>query len=114
MWIQKWYLSVSFSKKVTCLETSPCNPNLGYQCCPEGFIGEDCNICQNNPCIHGECSYGQLNDYKCTCNQGWSGKNCDFDCASDPNGRIINGVCYIFMNLKKNYDDAIQSCKTKG
>ena len=79
-------------KKVTCLETSPCNPNLGYKCCRERFVGENCDICA----------------------QGWFGQNCDFDCASNPNGRIINGVCYIFMNEKKNYNDSIQSCKTKG
>ena len=46
--------------------------------------------------------------------QGWFGRNCDFNCASNPNGRISNGVCYIFMKEQKNHDDAYQSCNSQG
>merc|ERR1711971_481838 len=71
-------------------EPSPCNSNTncvdlptGYVCCPEGHIGENCDIvinCLSNPCMHGDCSYDQTHDYKCICAQEWSGTNCDL-CA---------------------------------
>ena len=37
--------------------------------------------CDANPCVNGECENGPLwwitNYYKCKCEEGWIGKNCD-------------------------------------
>ena len=49
----------------------------------------------SNPCMNGSCSLELYNDFKCTCKQGWVGKKCDFDCKSNPNGKILDGVCYM-------------------
>ncbi|XP_071157171.1 uncharacterized protein [Mytilus edulis] len=47
--------------------------------------------CENNPCVHGSC-YSPMNSdsYTCTCNQGFSGTNCDvpsvysiFECTAE-------------------------------
>ena len=70
--------------------------------------------CLFNPCMHGYCSLNQLDDFECTCEQGWVGEKCDFDCKSTPNQMDLDGVCYIFIKVKKNYDDAILSCKNQS
>ncbi|XP_078616382.1 uncharacterized protein LOC144884785 [Branchiostoma floridae x Branchiostoma japonicum] len=56
----------------------------------------DLNKCIKNPCQHGHCM-NQDGGYKCTCSQGWTGKNCQQDineCDGRPNpckhGRCVN------------------------
>ena len=34
------------------------------------------NECNSNPCVNGQCS-DRLNDYQCTCNRGYHGKQCN-------------------------------------
>jgi hypothetical protein len=34
------------------------------------------NQCNPNPCVNGRCAVS-LNTYVCTCNAGFTGKNCD-------------------------------------
>ena len=70
--------------------------------------------CLINPCMHGSCLHDQSYDYKCICEQGWFGRNCDFDCTSSPNRKIIDNTCYTFMREKMDYDSAIQSCNNQG
>ena len=36
----------------------------------------DIDECQSSPCLHGQCE-DQEAGYKCHCNDGWSGVNCD-------------------------------------
>ena len=36
----------------------------------------DIDECAPSPCVHGNCADG-INDYTCTCNPGWEGKDCD-------------------------------------
>jgi len=92
----------------------------GFECnCEQGFTGQNCdeeiNHCDSNPCSHGQC-LKEIGSYQCTCEPNWYGKNCDSynDCESNPNGRMVNGICYLFMAEHKNYDDANQYCKKQG
>ena len=49
--------------------------------------------CRDNPCQNGDC-IDLENDYKCNCNPGFSGKNCDATCPLDnPLYREVDGVC---------------------
>ena len=109
---------VKFLRKL-CTSTRNCSKIItkGYKCnCFHGFTGQHCDMeidyCVSSPCNHGHC-LKQIGDYKCFCEQGWSGKNCDLYC-NHPNGRVVNGTCYIFMRERKKYDDAKQSCNSQG
>ena len=49
--------------------------------------------CRNNPCQNGQC-IDLEKDYRCDCNPGFSGKNCDETCPLDnPLFREVDGVC---------------------
>ena len=37
----------------------------------------DINPCDLNPCANGQC-FNVSSDYKCICDLGYEGKNCDF------------------------------------
>ena len=39
-------------------------------------VSTDVDDCAQNPCKHGTC-LDQLNDFTCTCESGWEGKQCD-------------------------------------
>ena len=51
------------------------------------------NDCLDNPCQNGHC-IDLKNDYRCECEPGYGGKNCDLYCPLD-NGqyRIVDGIC---------------------
>ncbi|KAI8522090.1 hypothetical protein Bbelb_018440 [Branchiostoma belcheri] len=54
----------------------------------------DLNECTRNPCQHGRC-VNKDGGYKCTCNPGWTGQNCEQDlneCDGNPceHGRCVN------------------------
>ena len=69
--------------------------------------------CSENPCVHGMCT-DLVNSYKCTCETGYHGSNCDTHCpTSEPNYRLIDNVCYYFETTGKSYDDAKQDCNNK-
>ena len=36
----------------------------------------DIDDCVNNSCLNGECEDG-INNYTCSCNEGWEGENCE-------------------------------------
>ena len=36
----------------------------------------DIDDCENQPCIQGKCT-DRVNGYKCTCEPGWEGPNCE-------------------------------------
>ena len=49
--------------------------------------------CRDNPCQNGKC-IDLENDYRCDCQSGYGGKNCDQNCPVDnPSYRVIDGVC---------------------
>ena len=60
-----------------------------------------------------------INSYKCTCETGYYGSNCDLEtppcptCDCEPNYRLIDNTCYYFETTSKSYDDAKQNCNTK-
>ena len=49
--------------------------------------------CKSNPCKHGSC-LERSNDYKCKCEAGYIGKNCDEGMKYPPPGVNIIGGCY--------------------
>ncbi|XP_019647001.1 PREDICTED: fibropellin-3-like [Branchiostoma belcheri] len=54
----------------------------------------DLNECTKTPCLHGRC-VNKDGGYKCTCNPGWTGQNCQQDlneCTKTPclHGRCVN------------------------
>lgn len=46
----------------------------------------DINECLQSPCVHGQCS-DTLGSYRCTCDVGWTGTNCE------------TGTVYIFFHI---------------
>ena len=36
----------------------------------------DINECSSEPCVYGDCT-DAVNDYTCSCDAGYTGKNCD-------------------------------------
>jgi len=71
------------------------------------------NNCLENPCRNGMC-IDLVNDYRCDCNPGFSGKNCDVNCPVDnPLYYKVDGVCLSFNFYDtKNYADAKKFCET--
>lgn len=44
--------------------------------------------CSRNPCKNGGvCTYGDSSDFKCTCKNGYTGKNCEVK----PSGPVRGG-----------------------
>ncbi|XP_065061043.1 uncharacterized protein LOC135688224 isoform X1 [Rhopilema esculentum] len=96
-----------------CKELNPCGPGVlckdkceppYYECafCSENLTGPrkhcnkpvDGNECSSNPCMNSGTCTDMVADYKCTCMDGYTGKNCETDideCESLPcfNG----GIC---------------------
>nr|XP_023663695.1 neurogenic locus notch homolog protein 1-like [Paramormyrops kingsleyae] len=60
--------------------------------CPPGFMDDVCltptnHVCMNNPCKNGgTCDLLSVNEHRCRCPPGWSGKTCSQadPCASNP------------------------------
>ena len=76
------------------------NNDGGFTCgCDDGYLlnidGRRCdNIdeCASAPCAHGTCTDG-IDEYICTCTDGWKGTNCDTDVDDcDPNP-CSHGTC---------------------
>jgi hypothetical protein len=70
--------------------------------------------CSENPCgVHGTCT-DLINSYKCVCENGYLGLNCDSTCPpNDPNYHVLNDHCIFLEKSGKNYEDAKQNCETK-
>ena len=53
--------------------------------------------CWDNPCQNGKCIDLHLeNDYRCDCQSGYSGKNCDQICPVDNRFYlVVDGVCLL-------------------
>ena len=52
--------------------------------------------CSSNPCIHGTCT-DLVNNYTCTCEAGYDGKNCDNGKATC-NDNVVYATCYVAIN----------------
>ena len=49
--------------------------------------------CRNDPCQNGGQCIDLANDYRCNCNPGFGGKNCQFSCPIDkPFYREVDGT----------------------
>ena len=66
----------------------------------------DINDCDPNPCDHDETCTDLLNDYNCTCHDGWTGKDCDIsklkknpENNSSKQGIMSTGVDKIMQNF---------------
>uniref|UniRef100_A0A671S8F3 Slit homolog 1 protein-like n=1 Tax=Sinocyclocheilus anshuiensis TaxID=1608454 RepID=A0A671S8F3_9TELE len=72
----------------------------GAVCSPSGpvdpSVSEKCSPCSSNPCQnHGRCHSDPLHQYKCSCPQGYKGRNCELSvsaCEGDP--CVNGGSCY--------------------
>ncbi|KAL4238409.1 hypothetical protein ACF0H5_003117 [Mactra antiquata] len=83
------------------------NLNVNYcviDCCTEDLCNTKCNnsissttYCHSNPCFNGRCSESH-NTYTCTCDNGYSGRNCDTAITMPDNCHDVNckngGHCY--------------------
>jgi hypothetical protein len=85
------------------------------------IVGKNCEVnideCSENPCcVHGTCT-DKINSYKCVCETGYFGLNCDSQTppcpTSDPNYHVLNDHCIFLEKSNKNYEDAKQNCETK-
>ena len=55
------------------------------------------SIQKASPCVNGQCT-DKINNYTCTCEPGWEGRNCDInidECATNP---CVNGECVDQIN----------------
>ncbi|XP_037930422.1 cubilin homolog, partial [Teleopsis dalmanni] len=66
-----------------CKNNGTCEVNgEGTRCiCPEGYMGATCeknDACHPNPCSNGgSCKLAPKNKYRCACQRGTTGKNCE-------------------------------------
>jgi len=75
----------------------PDQDKYDLQCHEKEDSKAEIDDCASNPCQHGQCQ-DKLNNYTCTCDEGWTGKNCDQDiddCASEP---CQHGQCQDKLN----------------
>jgi hypothetical protein len=59
--------------------------------------------CRKKPCKNGTCASIGIDSYKCWCDKGWTGTNCDVASNCDP-------VCSVHGKCVKNEDD-VYSCE---
>ncbi|XP_046466404.1 cubilin [Neodiprion pinetum] len=95
----------------TCLHT-PGMVQGTVQCrCPPGYMGDGMGIhgcwianggnfgpsaCSSNPCSHGSCVPVGTNDYRCNCQVGYKGINCNIrNNPCDPNPCRNEGTCRV-------------------
>uniref|UniRef100_A0A9J8AHW5 Slit homolog 1b (Drosophila) n=1 Tax=Cyprinus carpio carpio TaxID=630221 RepID=A0A9J8AHW5_CYPCA len=73
-------------------------PGNSFQCTGpvDPSVSEKCSACSSNPCQnHGRCHSDPLHQYKCSCPQGYKGRNCELSvsaCEGDP--CVNGGSCY--------------------
>ena len=88
----------------SCLNGGTCVPNpsfIGFVCvCPPGlnlntFLScRKDDFCRSNPCMKGAACTDGVNQYSCSCTNGYSGSNCHIninDCSPTP--CLNGGVC---------------------
>ncbi len=86
------------------IECGPGDCVEGICDCPEGFVGDNCEIklCFGVPCINGDCD---LETETCNCNPNYYGEECNRFCE---NGEFINGTC----NCSVGYEGI--TCETES
>ncbi len=94
---QLYFLALSLVFSIGCqpdlCEDVACGPGNcveGICDCPDGFIGDNCEIalCFGVPCINGDCN---LQTETCECYPNFYGEECNKLCV---NGEFINGFCH--------------------
>jgi len=93
----------------------------GECACLSGFDGNDPanEACADvddcapvNPCVHGTCTDSGPNSYSCTCDDGWTGDQCDTERTCD-GGKLVGEVCYFVgpaVNVRDTDEHAQQLC----
>ncbi|CAL1532974.1 unnamed protein product [Lymnaea stagnalis] len=75
-----------------------CDQGLGHKICHKGWVGQNCEINEDN-CVDISCQNGgvcrdQLNDYQCLCAEGFEGRFCEEDINECLNtSRCVKGEC---------------------
>ncbi len=61
------------------------------------FVYLEIDHCDPNPCNHGHCTNTpeESNGYKCTCDAGWQGANCD----EGKRNNFVNSVLILFSKI---------------
>lgn len=74
--------------------------------CPAGFKSgeaasscDEINECDTSPCVNGDC-IDLVNDYKCACEPGYIGLNCDVNIDERASSPCVNGNCTDLVNGK--------------
>ncbi|RDD39908.1 Neurogenic locus notch-like protein 1 [Trichoplax sp. H2] len=70
--------------------TMTCSPETRY--CTTDF-----DVCDPNPCFHGDCVNVRSDQYRCRCKSGFTGKHCETainECSSNPcvRGRCVDSI----------------------
>ncbi|XP_078595366.1 snaclec 3-like [Branchiostoma floridae x Branchiostoma japonicum] len=66
-----------------------------------------------SPCQYGRC-VNQDGGYKCTCDPGWTGQNCQLAKSCRRGWSGYKGHCYKLMTDKKSWKNAKKRCKRHG
>lgn len=69
------------------------------------LIFSDADECQGRPCINAYSCQNLVGDYRCKCQKGWAGKNCDHN-INDCVGQCQHGATCI--DLVNDYHCACQ------
>ncbi|XP_074834251.1 neurocan core protein [Carettochelys insculpta] len=76
--------------------------------------------CENNPCLHGGTCQANGTVYSCTCDQGFTGENCEIDiddCLSSPcqnGGTCIDEINSFVCLCLPSYGDSLCEKDTEG
>ncbi|KAI6653592.1 Neurogenic locus notch-like protein 1 [Oopsacas minuta] len=84
---------------LTCINGQQ-NSNCSVCLCDPGYTGTACEIdindCEPEPCMNNGTCVDQVNDYNCTCVNGWVGKNCS-ECGLTCNNGQQNSNCSVCL-----------------
>ncbi|KAI2642989.1 hypothetical protein H4Q32_028902 [Labeo rohita] len=73
-------------------------PGNTFQCTGpvDPSVSEKCSPCSSNPCQnHGRCHSDPVHQYKCSCPQGYKGRNCEVSVSACEGNPCVNGgTCY--------------------
>ncbi|TFK06467.1 tyrosine-protein phosphatase non-receptor type 23 [Platysternon megacephalum] len=71
--------------------------------------------CETNPCLHGGTCQSNGTVYSCSCDQGFTGENCEIDTEGCDRGwHKFQGHCYRYFAHRRSWEDAERDCRRRA